>query len=66
VLGAASLRLSGQPMAATAPSPANERCPMADKQVTLQALADLVDKLEELHSKLFKLELTVEAQLRRN
>ena len=39
---------------------------MVDKQDTLQALAELVGKLEELHAQLFKLELTVESQLRKN
>ena len=39
---------------------------MEDRQATLAKLADLVDRIEILHAKLFKLELTVDAQLRRN
>ncbi len=42
------------------------RCPMADKQQTLAKLADLVDRIESIHSKLYRLELAVQAQLRRN
>jgi hypothetical protein len=39
---------------------------MEDRQVTLARLADLVDRIELLHAKLFKLELAIDAQLRRN
>jgi hypothetical protein len=39
---------------------------MEDRQATLAKLADLVDRIELLHAKLFKLELAVDAQLRRN
>jgi hypothetical protein len=39
---------------------------MEDRQATLAKLSDLVDRIELLHAKLHKLELTVDAQLRRN
>lgn len=39
---------------------------MADQQQTLAKLADLVDRIETIHSKLYRLELAVEAHLRRN
>ena len=42
------------------------RWPMTDKQQTLAKLADLVDRIEKIHAKLYRLELAVEAQLRRN
>ena len=49
-----------------APSPANERCVLANPQSTLEELAFLVDRLEQLHHELHRLELAVEVQLRRN
>ena len=43
-----------------------KRCPMAEQQQTLAKLADLVDRIESIHAKLYRLELAVEAELRRN
>jgi hypothetical protein len=37
---------------------------MSDRVETVNALAVLVDRLEKLHSELYKLELATEAQLR--
>jgi hypothetical protein len=39
---------------------------MADQQETLARLADLMDRIEALHAKLYHLELSVNVQLRRN
>jgi hypothetical protein len=39
---------------------------MADQQETLARLADLMDRIETLHEKLYRLELGVNAQLLRN
>jgi hypothetical protein len=39
---------------------------MKDQQAALEKLAHLVDRLEELHNDLYRLELAVEVQLRRN
>ena len=39
---------------------------MIDNQESLAKLADLVDRIELLHAKLHRLQLAVDAQLRRN
>lgn len=39
---------------------------MTDPQQTLAKLADLVDRIEAIHAKLYRLELAVQAELRRN
>lgn len=39
---------------------------MADQQETLARLADLMERIETLHAKLYRLELGVNVQLRRN
>jgi hypothetical protein len=39
---------------------------VADQQETLVRLADLVERIETLHAKLYRLELGVNVKLRRN
>ena len=39
---------------------------MENQQATLNRLAELIDRMEELHHRLNKLQLSVEAYLRRN
>lgn len=39
---------------------------MADQQETLALLSDLLERIDLLHSRLYRLELGVNAQLRRN